>query len=104
MSQRLRMFADTTPEAEEFLLAALAELPGWRRWEMMGQLNAQMRAAALAGVRDRHPHAGPAEQRRRLADILLGPALAAEVLGPLELAVAQDQAAAMRAETTDHGQ
>ena len=38
---------------------------------------------ALNGLHQRHPHASPEELRRRLADIRLGPELAARVYGPL---------------------
>lgn len=38
---------------------------------------------ALAGPRERHPGASLQELCPRLADLLLGPALAQEVYGPL---------------------
>jgi hypothetical protein len=39
---------------------------------------------ALSGLRSRYPHASEREIRRRLADLILGEELAAEVYGPLE--------------------
>jgi hypothetical protein len=51
---------------------------------MMDQLNMSARTLALSSLRQRHPHASEAELRRRLADLLLGPALAAQVYGPME--------------------
>lgn len=76
------MNRDTTPEAEEVLFTLLRETPGWRKWEMMEDLNQTARELALAGLRHRHPEATQEELRRLLADLLLGPELAAEVYGP----------------------
>lgn len=45
-------------------------------------MSQSVRLLALAGLRQRHPAAGPAELRRRLADLLLGPELAARAYGP----------------------
>ena len=72
---------DTSPEAEVVLVRLWRETPGWRKWELMEQLNRTARELALAGLRRRHPKATPEELRRRLADLLLGPELAAEVYG-----------------------
>lgn len=49
----------------------------------LASLNAMARRLALAGLRQRHPAANPAELRRRLADLLLGSDLALAVYGPL---------------------
>ena len=73
---------DTTPEAEAVLLRLWRETPGWRKWQMMEELNRLARELALAGLRRRHPDASPEVLRRRLADLLLGPELAAQVYGP----------------------
>ncbi len=48
----------------------------------MEQLNQTARELALAGLRRRHPDATPEELRRCLADLVLGPELAAQVYGP----------------------
>jgi hypothetical protein len=50
---------------------------------MVGQMNQTLRTLALSGLRQRHPSATQDELRRRLADLLLGLALAAQVYGPL---------------------
>ena len=76
------MTLDTTPEAEAVLLRLWRETPGWRKWQMMEELNRLARELALAGLRRRHPDASPEVLRRRLADLLLGPELAAQVYGP----------------------
>jgi hypothetical protein len=48
---------------------------------MVSQLNQTMRTLALSGLRQRHPEATP-QELRRLADLLLGPDLAARAYGP----------------------
>lgn len=78
-----KLFDDTTPEAEEVLIGLLRAAPPWRKIQMVCELNATVRRLALAGLRDRHPEADEDELRRRLADLLLGKELAAEVFGPL---------------------
>ena len=77
-----QMNADTSPEAEAVLLRLWRETPGRRKWELMEDMNRTARALALAGLRGRYPDASPAELRRRLADLLLGPELAAQAFGP----------------------
>lgn len=77
------LFPDTRPEAEAILLDLLRRAPAWRKLEMVGQLNDTVRALSLSGLRQRHPQAGEAELRRRLADLLLGSDLAERVYGPL---------------------
>jgi hypothetical protein len=81
------LFSDTTPAAEQVLVELLRQAPVWRKMEMLAQLNAAAHGIALAGLRRRYPQAGEAEMRRRLADLLLGPELAAKVYGPLERAL-----------------
>jgi hypothetical protein len=65
------------------LIDLLRQAPPWRKIAMMEQLNQQMRALSLAGVRARHPHADEIEVRQRWAEIVLGPALAAQVFNSL---------------------
>lgn len=78
------LFPDTRPEAEAVLIGLLRKAPPWRKLIMVGQLNQAVRTLAFSGLRQRHPEATPQELRRRLADLLLGPDLAAQVYGPLE--------------------
>ncbi len=79
-----QLFPDTRPEAEQVLFDLLGQTPSWRKLEMVDQLNQAVRALALAGLRERYPHASPRELRRHLADLLLGPELAERVYGPVE--------------------
>ena len=84
------LFSDTRPEAEQVQINLLRQAPPWRKLEMLGQLNQAARTLALSGLLRRHPLASPQELRRRLADLLLGPALAYRVYGPLEIGGAPD--------------
>jgi hypothetical protein len=74
---------DTSPAVERFRGERLRAMPAWRKLELVGQMNLTVTTLALAGLRRRHPRASPAELRRRLADLRLGPELAARVYGPL---------------------
>jgi hypothetical protein len=76
------LFPDTRPEAEAVLIGLLRQAPPWRKLQMVGQLNQTVRTLALSGLRQRHPEAPP-QELRRLADLLLGPDLAARAYGPL---------------------
>ena len=76
--------ADTHPEIERVQIERLRQMPSWRKMELMGDMNEAVRTLALAGLRQRHPGDTPAQRRRRLADLMLGPELAERVYGPLQ--------------------
>jgi len=82
-SKTALLFPDTRPGTEAVLIDLLRQAPPWQKLHMVGQLNQTVRTLALSGLRARHPEATPQELRRRLADLLLGPDLAAQVYGPL---------------------
>ena len=75
------MQSDTRPEAECVQIDLMRQAPAWRKLRMVGQMNETVRLLALSGLRQRHPMATPEELRRRLADLWLGPELAARVYG-----------------------
>ena len=76
------LFADTGQEAEQVLIELLRRASVARKLEMLGQMNAASRQLALQGLRARHPGATEAQLQRYLADLLLGPELAARADGP----------------------
>jgi hypothetical protein len=76
------LFPDTEPEAERVLIELLRRAPVTRKMEMLGEMNAAAHQLALQGLRARHPGATEAQLRRYLADLLLGPELAARAYGP----------------------
>ena len=75
---------DTSPQAEAVLYRLLRDAPAWRKFKMVGELNATVKFLAREGVKERNPHASEAEIKRHLADIILGDALAAKVYGSWE--------------------
>ena len=74
---------DTPPDIERLQIERLRQMPSWRKMTLMAGMSQTVRTLALAGLRQRHPDDTPAQRRRRLADLLLGPELAACVYGPL---------------------
>jgi hypothetical protein len=85
------LFPDTTPEAEQVLLELLRRAPAARKLEMLGQMNAAAHLLARQGLQARQPGASEAQLQRLLADLLLGPELAARAYGP-RLSEARDVA------------
>jgi hypothetical protein len=79
------MLTDTHPKMERLRIELLRQIPSWRKVHMLGQMYQTMKQLALSGLRQRHPAASEDELRRRLADILLGPDLAANVYGPFTM-------------------
>lgn len=59
--------------------------PG-QKMNMLAQLNEAARILALTGLGDQYPQASEAQLRRKLADLLLGEALAQKVYGESDLA------------------
>jgi len=78
------LFPDTRPEAEYVLVKLLRQAPPWRKLEMVGQMNQMLHTLAISGLRQRYPQATEKELRRHLADLLLGPELAARAYGSLK--------------------
>ena len=76
------LFPDTRPEAEAVLILLLQSTPSWRKLEMVDQLNQSVKLLALTGLRRRYPNENDVQLHRRLADLLLGEALAFKVFGP----------------------
>ncbi len=75
--------SDTRYEAEHVQIGLMRQAPAWRKLHLLAQMNSTVQTFAMSGLRARYPHATPAELRRRLADLCLGPELAERVYGPL---------------------
>jgi hypothetical protein len=73
---------DTFPDAERLQIERLRQMPSWRKMELMARMCRTVETLAVAGLRQRYPDDTPAQQRRRLADLKLGPELAERVYGP----------------------
>lgn len=78
----MKSIKDTSPDVERMEIERLRRMPTWRKLELMAEMSETVRALALAGLRQRHPDDSEARRRRRLADLLLGEALAARAYGP----------------------
>jgi hypothetical protein len=73
--------ADTHPEAERVLIRLWRNATPARKVAMVLNANRTARALALTGLRERHPGESLARLQRRLADLWLGPDLAARAYG-----------------------
>ena len=73
---------DTSPEIEEFQIQRLRQMPPWRKMALMCGMSQTVHSLALANLRKRYPDDTPDQRRRRLADLLLEPELAARIYGP----------------------
>ena len=83
-SRAMRTLAeDNHPDAERVLIELLRSASPARKIGMVLDANRTARTLALTGLRERHPNDSPARLRRRLAELWLGPELAARAYGPL---------------------
>ena len=74
---------DTDARTERVLIGLWREASPARKFAIVIDANRTSRALALAGLRRRHPGESETRLRRRLADLWLGPELAAKAYGPL---------------------
>jgi hypothetical protein len=77
-----KLASDTGREISDLQIEGLRQMPSWRKVELMAEMGRTVQLLALAGLRQRYPHDTPTQRRRRLADLLLGPELAARTYGP----------------------
>lgn len=73
---------DTHPDAERVLIELLRRASPARKMAMVLSANRTARALAMTGLRERHPGESETRLQRRLADLWLGPELAAKAYGP----------------------
>ncbi len=73
------MLTDTDPKIEKMQIEILRRMPAWKKLAVMEGLNETVRALAVAGIKQRHPAASPAQIQRELAELTLGPELARKV-------------------------
>lgn len=81
MGHVLRHPEDTDADAWEQLVLRTRAMGPVARAVRAGELSASVRAAALAGIRIRHPEADEREQRLYLAALLLGDELVKRAFG-----------------------
>lgn len=69
----MRLFDDTSPEAEAFLVERLRSLSPAQKLRRVQELNRTIHQLALLRIRKRFPDANEREQRLRLASLWLEP-------------------------------
>jgi hypothetical protein len=74
---------DTSPEAERVLIELFRKASSQEKFRALADATLFMRELAMNGIRERYPNDPPEVQRRRLADLLLGPELARKAYGPI---------------------
>jgi len=79
----METFSDTRSEVTALQHRLLRQVGPARKLAMLGQMNQTVKTLALSGLRSRYPGDSPELIRRRLADLVLGPALASLVYGPI---------------------
>jgi hypothetical protein len=72
---------DTHPAIRSMMVKLLRAMTVEEKVETVNGLNRACEALALAGIRERHPHADPEEVRMRLGVIQIGPDLMRRVFG-----------------------
>ena len=77
----MAQWSDTSPEAERVMIELLRELPPWRRFQQVFEMNAALKQFSLAGLKTRYPDALPQELQRRLMALWLEPELVRCVYG-----------------------
>lgn len=73
---------DTQPEIERLQITRLRQMHPWRKMMLLSEMTQAVRVLAMAGLRHRYPEDSPEQQRRRLADLILGDELASRAYGP----------------------
>jgi hypothetical protein len=81
MSRYKTQSPDTSFEAERWLVERYRKMTPAQQIHIFQQLSRASQELAMAGLRDRHPHAGPEELRLRLAATRLSAETMREVFG-----------------------
>lgn len=79
---------DTDPRAEAVQMNILRRMSSAEKFALVKDANRCTEELMMAGLRMRHPEAGPAELRRRLLGLMLGEELARKAFGPLDQSLA----------------
>jgi hypothetical protein len=73
----------TPPKMVHLQIGLLRQMPSWRKMALMAGMGQTVQNLALSGLRQRYPCDTTAQRHRRLANLLLGPELAARAYCPL---------------------
>jgi len=72
-------FSDTPPSIEALQIRLIRRMPAWKKMSIVDDLNETVKALAVSGIKQRHPHATPEQVQRMLAELVLGAELAHKV-------------------------
>ncbi|MDQ3007218.1 MAG: hypothetical protein M3R47_17775 [Chloroflexota bacterium] len=73
------LFSDSHPKMEALQIELIRRMPAWKKLAVVDGLNETVKALAVSGIKERHPHATPQEIHRMLAELMLGAELARKV-------------------------
>ena len=79
MNKDNRLSPDTTPEAEALYFQLLRKKSGAQRLKMASQMNTTVRTLAMSGLRERYPSEDETQLKIRLAELLYGADIAAQI-------------------------
>lgn len=71
--------SDTHPKIEAMQIQLIREMPSWKKFAAVDDLNEMVKTLAITGIKERHPQATLEQIHRLLADLMLGVELAHEV-------------------------
>lgn len=78
------MLSDTHPKITRIQIEILRRMPPWQKIALLSSLNETVQTLAIAGIKQRHPHATPEQIQRIWAEMTLGAELANKVYGHAE--------------------
>lgn len=64
--------ADTHSQMETMQIRVIRQMPAWKKFAIVDDLNETVRTLAIRGIEQRHPAATAAEVDRMLAELMLG--------------------------------
>jgi ferric-dicitrate binding protein FerR (iron transport regulator) len=78
------MLTDTAPDIDQYRLEQWRQMSPARKLAQVARMRQTVQTLALSGLRQRHPADTDQTRQRRLAALMLGPALAAQAYGKVE--------------------
>jgi hypothetical protein len=73
------LYSDTHPKMEALQIQVIRRMPTWKKISIVNDLNETVKAMAISGIKQRHPHASAEQVRQMLAELMLGADLARKV-------------------------
>lgn len=73
------LFSDTHPKVEALQIELIRQMPAWKKFAILNDLNELVKTLAITGIKQRHPDATAQELHRMLAELTLGRELAGKV-------------------------